>query len=163
VTKRRNWNEQCKTRMRHEAMSWLSTGEGQVALQLEIVRVTKSNSTSARRLDREEVDIRAYKNIFQDRLKTLRAGVVDPTVTSVEAASRYLMRSFEIIDKAHGQTHPSYGASCIAVASVKNIVGDYEATREWLARSLRSMEKLSPPPERAIAFVQTQVPYVFIV
>lgn len=158
ITKHRHWQEQHKKKVRGEAMQWLSTAEGQVALQQEIVKITKSNTkATTQRSSREEIDIRAYKSIFQERMRQLKATAQDPTITSVEAASRYLVRSFEIIERSHGQSHPSYGASCIAVASVKNIIGDYELTREWLTRALRSMEKLDPLPERAIAFVQTQV------
>ena len=67
------------------------------------------------------------------------------------------MRSLEIIERSHGFHHPAFAAACIAMASVRNIIGDHEETRTWLSKSLRSMEKLDPLPVRAMAFVHSQV------
>lgn len=157
ISRHRQWQEGRKNKSRQEALSWLSTLAGQAAVQQEAARAARSSLRSQRRVSREEEDLRVYKKVFADRWRALRSSTADPTASSVEAASRYLLRSFEIIERCHGQGHPAFGASCIAVASVKNILGDLEASREWLARALRSMETLVPAPERAIAFVQTQV------
>jgi hypothetical protein len=67
------------------------------------------------------------------------------------------VKSFEILEEKHGQIHPSIGAACLAVASVQNIVCNYEDAREWLIRALKKMEKLVPLPDRAIAFIQIQL------
>lgn len=67
------------------------------------------------------------------------------------------MRSLEIVERNHGPLHPTFGAACIAIASVRNIIGDFESTRDWLSKALRSMEKVEPTPVRAVAFIQTQV------
>ena len=88
VTKHRDWNEENKKRVRAECMAWLSSSDGQLALQLEIVKLTKANTKMARRMNQDEIDVKAYKNIYQARVKSKLAGTVDPTVTSVEAASR---------------------------------------------------------------------------
>lgn len=88
VSKHRNWNEENKKRVRAECMAWLSSSEGQLALQLEVVKLTKANTKMAKRMNREEVDMKAYKNIYQARVKSRLASTVDPTLTSVEAASR---------------------------------------------------------------------------
>ena len=177
VTKYRDWNEENKKRVRAECMAWLSSSDGQLALQLEIVKLTKANTKIARRMNRDEIDMKAYKNIYQARVKSKLAGSVDPTVTSVEAASRwrksckvwfslakyrYLVRSLEIIERSHGFDHSAFAAACIAIASVRNIIGDYEETRAWLSKALRSMDRLDPRPVRAIAFVQTQVYDMFV-
>ena len=88
VTKHRDWNDENKKRVRAECMAWLSSSDGQLALQLEIVKLTKANTKIAKRMNQDEIDMKAYKNIYQARVKSKLAGIVDPTVTSVEAASR---------------------------------------------------------------------------
>ena len=75
----------------------------------------------------------------------------------MEAAYRYLVRSYEIISETHGPFHPSSGTACLAVASVLGVTGSHGESREWLVRALKCFEKVEPRPVRAIAFTQQQL------
>jgi hypothetical protein len=97
---------------------------------------------------------------IRERIKELLTLDIDPTRKALEAAYRYLVRSHEILESAHGASHPAVATGCLAVASVQNILGGYEESREWLVRALRCMERLDPLPVRAIAFVQLQLSQV---
>ena len=82
---------------------------------------------------------------------------MDPTKSALEKAFRCLVNTFELTEKNQGEFHIATGAASLAVASVQNIIGNYEESRVWLARSLRIMEKVSPYPARAVAFIQLQL------
>ena len=163
VTKQSVSDEQLKGSRKNDAMVWLATSDGQAHLEHEIQQLRRVNLGTGKnglykRLSAEELEMKAYKNIFNERLRTMGAiESSDSSVSSIEAASRYLVRALEITERCFGSTHACYGAACIAVAAVKNISGDLEETREWLSRAMRSMEKLDPLPERAVVFVKTQV------
>lgn len=46
----------------------------------------------------------------------------NPVRKTVEAAYRYLVRSHEILESAHGPSHAAVATGCLAVASVQNIL-----------------------------------------
>jgi hypothetical protein len=45
----------------------------------------------------------------------------DGSNKTIEAAYRYLVRSYEILETAHGSSHVSVAISCLAAASVRNL------------------------------------------
>ena len=59
---------------------------------------------------------------IRERIKHLLASDCNPTKITVEAAYRYLVRSHEILETAHGSFHPAVATGCLAVASVQNIL-----------------------------------------
>lgn len=68
-----------------------------------------------------------YFNSFQEivirrKISDLSVDDVNPSRKSVEAALRYLVRSHEILEAAHGPAHPAVATGCLAVASVQNIL-----------------------------------------
>ena len=60
--------------------------------------------------------------VIKRKISDLSVDDVNPSRKSVEAALRYLVRSHEILEAAHGPTHPAVATGCLAVASVQNIL-----------------------------------------
>ena len=64
-----------------------------------------------------------YQNLcIKERATKLLLSQENPTRKTVEAAYRYLVRSHEILESAHGPTHPAVATACLAAASVLNIL-----------------------------------------
>ena len=81
---------------------------------------------------------------------------------AVEAALKYLIRSYEILNSFYGVKHPSVSAASLAVASVFSAVNRLTETREWLGSTIHLMEGLNPSPDRAIAFARQQLANVLV-
>jgi len=162
VVKHRQWHAEKKTRCMKAAEKWLKTREGRQVLQSEIKAVrTHYLHKKKMQLSSKTSEEIATKFAVKLRAKYIMKSEEDPTTQSLEASYRYLVRSFEILERTHGENIAVASAS-LAVASVQNIIGNYGESKEWLVRAIRIMEKLSPVPVRAIAFTQTQLSSVLI-
>ena len=163
VVKHRQWHADKKERCEQMAREWLTTREGRQVLMSEMKAVRfhyiQHKKIQLSHTKTEEIAIRL---VVKMRAKHVAKTESDPTLQSLEAAYRYLVRSFEILEKAHGDAHMSVASASLAVASVQNIMANYGESKEWLVRSIRTMEKLSPLPVRAIAFTQVQLASVLI-
>lgn len=162
IVKHKQWHAEKKDRCLKNAMKWIHTKEGkQVLIQetknirqhyLEHKKITLSSGT---------IEEMATKLILKTYSKQLMESEIDPTTQSLEAAYRYMIRTFEILEKLHGD-HITVASASLAIASVQNIIGAFDDSKEWLVRSIRIMEKLNPLPLRAIAFTQTQLSLILM-
>lgn len=174
VMKYRSWQSSKKARTKADLNKYLATSDATKLIKKEAEKLKKQYRDSkggdafedidefvVPREVRESIQKEAKESISRKRMKWFMANEKDPTKRAVEAASRYLVRSYDIVSEMHGQFHPSSGTACLAVASIENIATNYETAREWLVRALRCFEKLDPIPHRTIAFVQVQLSQVF--
>jgi hypothetical protein len=174
IIKYRSWHSRKKERAKKETARHMASEKGRVSVKKEtehartayLERQAKENSGDCvfdskdqvlSREVRDALGARAREVVGRRFLKEFMATEADPTKKSLEAATRYLVRSFEIITETHGQYHPSSGTACLAVASVYSVSGLWEQSREWLVRALRCFERGEPRPNRAIAFTQHQL------
>jgi hypothetical protein len=163
VVKHRQWHAEKKERCEKLALEWLQTREGRQVLSSEIKAVRFHYIQHKKiQLSQKSAEEIATKLAVKLRAKHLLKTEVDPTMQSLEAAYRYLVRSYEILERVHGEGHMSVASASLAVASVQNIIANYGESKEWLVRSIRTMEKLNPLPVRAIAFTQIQLASVLI-
>jgi hypothetical protein len=163
VVKHRKWHEDKKERCRLDAEKWLQSVEGRHVVRME-VRAIKMHYASSKgvHLSNKSAEDKAAAVVFKLRTKHLIREEVDPTTKDLEAAYRYLIRAYEILEKTHGMHHASVASASLAVASVLNLICNFEESKEWLVRSVRVMEKMNPLPVRAIAFTQAQLSSVLI-
>ena len=173
IIKYRTWQSERKERLKKESARFMASENGRVAVKKEtefhrktyLERQAKENNDVI--LDpRDVVLTREVREALAERAKEVVARrfvqeyiskEADPTKKAVEAAYRYLVRSYEIISETHGPFHPSSGTACLAVASVLGVTGSHGESREWLVRALKCFEKVEPRPVRAIAFTQQQL------
>ena len=180
IMQHRRWISGRKQRLKEEAALWLETEEGRQEVRSQLKSIKKQFNYKSAPIAAGEMEQRAKNAALRKRVtaltnkeikrkKIVKQGQKSDAVTdnaaadmnkSLEAAYRYLVRSFEILESTHGSMHPSVGTACLAVASVQNILEDYEDTRDWLMRALRYMEKFNPLPQRAISFTQIQLSQV---
>ena len=162
IMQHRRWVAGRKDRLREEATLWLETEEGKKELKNQAKILRKQYSYKSAPITTAELDMRSKQNAIKKKMNAISAQMDDTKEMNktLEAAYRYLVRSFEILESTHGSGHPSVGTACLAVASVQNILEDYEDTRTWLMKALRYMEKYSPVPHRAISFTQVQLSQV---
>ena len=162
IIRHRKWVAGRKDRLRDEATLWLETEEGKREVRQQTKLLRKQYSYKAAPITTGEVELRARNSAIKKRMNVMSSQTDDSKEQNktLEAAYRYLVRSFEILENTHGGGHPSVGTACLAVASVQNILEDYEDTRSWLMKALRYMEKFSPVPHRAISFTQLQLSQV---
>ena len=181
IMKHREWHADKKNRCREEAAAWLSTPEGRKELQDEVLSIMQSSgqnvdtqgnptvipvktkpSSGPRQPapTREEAKVQAKTMLIRARARHIARQESDPTLPSVEAAFRYLTKTFDLLSKTHGSHHSAIGASCLAVASVQNMVDALEGTEEWLRRALTTMQALKPVPVRALSFTRIQLSQV---
>jgi hypothetical protein len=162
IMQHRKWVNGRKDRLRDEATAWLDTEDGKKEMKQQNKLLKRQYSYKSAPITTAELELRTRENSIKKRMNVI-AGQMDDRKEmnkTLEASYRYLVRSFEILERVHGPGHPSVGTACLAVASVQNILEDYEDTRDWLVRALRYMEKFSPVPHRAISFTQMQLSQV---
>jgi tetratricopeptide (TPR) repeat protein len=170
ILKHRQWHGDKKSRCKKGAIAYMSTENGKIDVDDEMkkylgnecyldgredIRILLSQKFTAKQV--LDIENKAKSIVLKTRMKCITDNERDPTAPSVEAAYRYLVKSYEILEALHGPVHPSLGAACLAIASVQNAVGKFNEAREWLINALRAMEKLDPLPLRALAFTQTQL------
>jgi len=161
ITRYRNWQAQKKLRAKQAATDYIfKDPKGQEELSSAVTLLKQQIKARNAVVPTADIVSKAKSTLIAQHSKTILANEDDPTKKAIEAAFRYLVKSYEILVVAHGQIHPSVGTACLAVASVQSIVGNYQVAREWLVRGLRSLERLDPMPVRAVAFVQTQLSQV---
>jgi hypothetical protein len=162
-----------KLRFKGEAEEWmLQTEEGKRMVRIQLKVLKKQFNYKAPPMAHAEMEYRAKAMILKNRIKFLldkKDSENDQLINNLQAAYRYLVMSYEILDGNHGSFHPITATACMAIASVQNILKDYESTREWLVKAIRIMEKASsassmsvffPTPIRAITFAQVQLSHV---
>jgi hypothetical protein len=173
IIKYRTWNGRRKERAKKETARWMASEKGRTAVKREVETARRlylerqANEQDDLLVDfkeqvlsrevREAITTRAKESVAKRYMREFAEKEVDPTKMAVEAATRYLVRSYEIISEAHGAYHPSSGTACLAVASVHSVGGVWEQSREWLVRALRCFERVEPKPVRTIAFTQHQL------
>jgi hypothetical protein len=124
VLKHRQWHNEKKTRCKKATALWIDSTEGMKALAEETSKLLKHQQSQLRsekdkidydgnfassrplspraKLLRESAEAKAKLNIVKTHIRELMANESDPTLPSVEAAYRYLVRSFEILEQVHG-------------------------------------------------------------
>eukprot|EP01039_Chlorochromonas_danica_P005079 gene5079-5581_t len=160
ITKYQLWMNGRKGRFQKEAEIWTTdTPEGQKAVRVQLKSLKKQYNYTSHPVSTAELEYQAKELTINKRVKELneKQEADDAMRQSLEAAYRYLVKSYEIFESTHGPVHPVVGTACLAVASAQNLLKDYENTREWLLRAIRIFEKCSPVPVRAITFSQTQL------
>jgi len=157
IMKHRQWHAKKKERLKAEATKFVETPEGQAEVEQESKILRRKAKEHGNTLNLEQAYLKAVSIITKRKVKTLATQESDPTTPSLVAAYRYLVMSHQVVERVHGQFHPCVGAACLAVASVQNVSGQLEEARDWLVKALRVMDRLNPPPVRAIAFVQVQL------
>jgi tetratricopeptide (TPR) repeat protein len=170
ILKHRQWHSDKKSRCKKEAIAFMGTEDGKIAVDDEMkkylgkdcymdgredVRILLSQRFTVKQV--LDIENKAKSAILKARMKFVTENEADITAPSVEAAYRYLVKSYEILEALHGPVHPSIGAACLAIASVQNAVGKFSEAREWLTNALQAMMKLDPMPLRAIAFTEIQL------
>jgi tetratricopeptide (TPR) repeat protein len=163
IMKHREWHAQKNSRCKANAEAWVDTAEGERELREEVEVVMHHYRQKHIAISRAEAEARSRTVLVKARTALLLEMEVDTSLHSVEAAFRYLVRGIDIMEKAHQSgVHPSIATSMLAVASVQNLCGNMQDAREWLVKCLRILEKLSPVPDRAIAFVHVQLSNVLL-
>ncbi|RYG65246.1 hypothetical protein EON64_12335 [archaeon] len=158
ITKHHQWLDGKKTRLHAEAETWVIEEEqGRKTVRMMLRAIKSQYDYKSNIISVAEMELMARKQAIQKRTRDLfDSDESESTKPSLEAAYRYLVKSFEIVEGVHG-VHAIVGTACVAVASVQNLLRDYENTRDWLLRAIRVFEKCSPIPMRAITFAQTQL------
>jgi tetratricopeptide (TPR) repeat protein len=165
IVKFRQAESKKKAQLKKAASAWLLTEHGRRELreQMKIIRahyMTKNMIV----ISAAESELKARNYLMKNKMKEIKKfsvydenGDLSPPIKMVDAAYRYVVRSFDILDSVYGQSHPAVATACLAVASVLTMAEKYGDAREWLSRALRAMEKLIPVPVRSIAYAQTQL------
>ncbi len=173
IIKYRTWHSERKERLKKESAKFMAGEKGHAAVKKETEMSRKAylqrrteeghdvlvdpRDVVLTREVREALTERARETVARRFVHEYTSSEVDPTRKAVEAAYRYLVRSYEIISETHGPIHPSSGTACLAVASVLGVTGSHGESREWLVRAVKCFERVEPRPPRAIAFAQQQL------
>lgn len=157
ITKNRQYHAAQKAHIKVEAEKYLDSGDGQREIESEGRSIRKVNKERGMPITKEEAEQKARASLRRELVKSLIPQEEDPTLLSLQAAHRYLIKSHEILERVHGQAHPCVASACLAIASVQNVSEDFVEAKEWLVKALRIMEPLNPRPGRAIAFIQLQL------
>jgi tetratricopeptide (TPR) repeat protein len=109
--------------------------------------------------------------MMKQKLKEFMGEEENVASKSMEAAFRYLIKSYEILEAHHGPNHIVIATSCVAIASIKASVKDHSTAREWLSKALKILSKidafyepnpLSPEHESSTKLSMRSIPYVQI-
>lgn len=165
IMKYRKYQQVQRARAKQEANEILASERGKSAYRKEIQTLKQFYNSKNQSIAMNDLEHKARNNVINSLINSIisnetKAGTREDFVEAnkaVDAAYRYLVKSYEIFEAFHGTTHPIVGGACLAIASVLNITENYVEAREWLVRSLRKMQKLNPIPYRAIAFIQVQL------
>lgn len=161
IMRYRNHQSQRKVDAKKAAVQYLDESEeGRMELQTAVSELKLQIRQRQVVVPTADIISQVRHALTSQKAKSILRSENDPTKTALEAAYRYLVKSYEILLSVHGSNHPSVATACLAVASVQSITGGYELSREWLVRGLRGLEKIDPIPIRAISFVQTQLSQV---
>ena len=75
--------------------------------------------------------------MLKARVKFLMENEEDPTASSVEAAYRYLVKSYEILECIHGTVHPSIGACLLQHDSC--VTFDFSSSSRYASPSIKAL------------------------
>jgi tetratricopeptide (TPR) repeat protein len=166
IVKFRQAESKKKAQIKRAATEWLLTEQGRKEMreQMKIIRAHYMNKNMIV-ISAAESELKARNYLIKNKMKEIQKfsvydenGDLSPPIKMVDAAYRYVVRSYDILESVYGQSaHPSVATACLAVASVLNMAEKHADAREWLARALRSMEKLNPVPIRSVAYAQIQL------
>jgi hypothetical protein len=163
IVKYTHWLNHKKSALKQEIEQWMdNTEDGKKLVRVQIRNIKKQFNFQHPVLPLAELQFQAKEIIFKAKFKEFFASTEENHENNemkkiLEGASRYLIRSYEILEGYHQNNQAIVGTSCLAIASVQNLLKDYEECREWLLRALRIFEKSSPLPARAISFTQIQL------
>ena len=154
ITKHRRWDGAQKTRLRKQAFEWImASDDGKIDVKRRIEAIKKHYESKSANFVLGDIETRARNAAVKAKVKRLVVEDVDPTRKAVEAAYRYLVRAHEILETAHGAHHAAVATACLAVASVQNILGIYEESRDWLIKVSANDDDTYPhAPHRASLF-----------
>lgn len=124
----------------HEDLRQSNPGE------FDLIRMSLNDPSLLYKFDNNSVK----NHLLKEKLQELLAIENESNKKSIEAAFRYLIRSYEILEQYHGLNHIIIATSCIAIASVKNTIKDYEIAREWLTKALKILTKLNSNQKESI-------------
>ena len=145
ITKHRRWDGAQKSRLRKQAFEWImANDDGKIDVKRRIEAIKKHYESKSAHFVMSDVEVRAKNAAVKAKIKRLVVEEVDPTRKAVEAAYRYLVRAHEILETAHGAHHAAVATACLAVASVQNILGIYEESRDWLIKVSTNDDDLPP-------------------
>ena len=165
IVKFRQFENKKKGQIKKAATAWLLTEQGRKELR-EQMRVIRAHYMTKNMLviSAAESELRAKNFLIKQKIKEIKKFASysqaddGSTVTKmVEAAYRYVVRSYDILESTHGPMHIAVATACLAIASVASLGEKYADAREWLSRALRCMAKLSPVPVRSVAYAQIQL------
>lgn len=165
IVKYRQSEDHKRGKVKRVALKWLATDSGRVALKEQIL-VTKRLYTekTGNTLPPLDAEAKARHILLRRKVKEIREILaregIESAVRMVDAASKYLIRSYEIVEATQSALHPAAGTGCLAIASVLSMACKYGDAREWLIRAIRNMEKQNPVPRRALAAAQLQLSQV---
>ena len=138
IMKYRNWQMESKNKIKNDSQVFINSDEGkmQIRKEMQILKdyiKQKSNIS----LGSAELETKARSNVLRAFVKSFAKNKEsDEAKKAVEAANRYLVKSYEILETIHGPTHPSVAGACLAVASVLNIIEQFEVCifkLSWIA------------------------------
>jgi tetratricopeptide (TPR) repeat protein len=157
-----SWLNNKKTNLKNEVEDWLNNNEdGKRAIRLEVKNIKKEQQQLHNKtIPLAELQQQAKSVVYKAKIKEYFQNASSESSEMrklLDVSSRYLIRSYEILETYHSMNQTIVGTSCLAVASVQNLLKDYEECREWLLRALRIFEKSSPLPVRTISFAQIQL------
>jgi hypothetical protein len=172
IVKHKQWHAEKRERCVRNAKIYLQTTKAGQEMLIAEQKKIRSHYLEHKKIQLSAVSMSdmAMKTLLKRYAKQLMESEIDPTLPSLEAAYRYMIRTYEILEKSHGgggtsggeQTSIVIASASLAIASVQNIIGAYDESKEWLVRSIRLMEKIKPLPLRAIAFTQTQLSLILM-
>ena len=165
IMKYRKYQQLQRVRAKQQANEALVSERGKSEYRKEIQTLKQYYNSKNQSIPMNDLEQKARNNVINSLINSIimsetKSGNRDDLIEAnkaVDAAYRYLVKSYEIFEAFHGTTHPIVGGACLAIASVLNIIENFVEAREWLVRSLRKMQKLNPIPYRAIAFIQVQL------
>lgn len=159
MNKYTRWFNQKKEKLKSEIEDWMTnTEEGKKAVRIQIRNFKKQFNFHSRIIPLPELTHQAKQIVYKIKVKEYFQQEEESFEMKklLDVSSRYLIRSFDILESYHNNQAIT-GTACLAIASVQNLLKDYEECREWLLRGLRIFEKCSPLPIRAISFTQIQL------
>jgi tetratricopeptide (TPR) repeat protein len=156
------WINNKKIKLKNEVEDWVNNNEeGKRLVRLEIKNIkNEQQQLHKKTIPLAELQHHAKSIVYKAKIKEYFQNSANESSEMrklLDVSSRYLIRSYEILETYHSTNQTIVGTSCLAVASVQNLLKDYEECREWLLRALRIFEKSSPLPVRTISFAQIQL------
>jgi hypothetical protein len=163
ISKYTKWLANKKQSLKQEIEHWMDHDEeGKRQVRIQIRNIKRQGNFQSPVMPLAELQFQAKEILLKIKFREYFSSSEENHETNemkklLDVASRYLIRSYEILETYHQSNQAIVGTSCLAIASVQNLLKDYEECREWLLRAIRIFEKSQPLPIRAISFTQIQL------